>query len=364
MADDDYGLSPAKQVRAIDPPPIEYFPPRPRNPASHRIGLIGAGGISDFHLKNYASCGWNVVAIADRTLAKAEARRDAYFPAADVTTDAAGLIRREDITVLDITPHPEDRVGLVRAALEAGKHVLSQKPFVLDLAVGAELVVLAERKGVRLAVNQNGRWAPHFGYLRQAVASGLIGEVRSVDFSLQWDQTWIAGNPGFESIHHLVLFDFAIHWFDIATCLLGAQRAQSVSASVLRFDGQRFQPPALAAVVINYPQAQVRMSFNVHTTLGEEDVTTVVGSAGTLRSRGPGLNNQPAVDVFLPDGYVRVPLQGCWFESGFVGTMGELLRAIEEGREPDNSARSNLPALELCFAALRSTDQGGVPVRL
>lgn len=364
MAEDDYGLSPVKQSRIIEAPAVNYLPPRPRDPGRHRIGLIGAGGISEFHLKAYAGAGWNVVAIADRTLAKAEARRDAFFPQAEVTNDAVSLLERADITVLDITPHAKDRIPLVRAALLAGKHVLSQKPFVLDLAEGRELVALAERFGLRLAVNQNGRWAPHFSYLRHAVAGGLIGEVRSLDFNLQWDQTWIAGLEHFECMPHLVLFDFAIHWFDIVTCLMGAQRAESVSASVRSVVGQQFRPPALASVTINYPHAQVRMSFNAHTTLGEEDVTTVVGSEGTLRSRGPGLNDQPAIEVYLPSGQARVPLQGCWFESGFLGTMGELLCAIEEEREPENSARSNLPALELCFAALRSADQGGVPVGL
>lgn len=43
---------------------------------------------------------------------------------------------------------------------------------------------------------------------------------------------------------------------------------------------------------------------------------------------------------------------------GFRGTMGELLCAIEEGREPANSAANNLRTLELCFAALKSADTG------
>ena len=42
-------------------------------------------------------------------------------------------------------------------AIRAGKHILSQKPFVTDLAVGKKLVAAAERRGVKLAVNQNGR---------------------------------------------------------------------------------------------------------------------------------------------------------------------------------------------------------------
>jgi predicted dehydrogenase len=100
------------------------------------------------------------------------------------------------------------------------------------------------------------------------------------------------------------------------------------------------------------------MSFNAHTKYGEEDATTVVGTKGTLRSRGPGLNNQPEMEVHLDDGSAKVPLEGSWFESGFRGTMGELLCAIEEDREPVHSARTNLKSLELCFAALESANTG------
>jgi predicted dehydrogenase len=92
--------------------------------------------------------------------------------------------------------------------------VLSQKPFVLDLDVGERLVALADARNVRLAVNQNGRWAPHFSYLRQAIAAGLLGDLVSAHLSVHWDHTWTVGTP-FEEIHDLVLYDFGIHWFDI-----------------------------------------------------------------------------------------------------------------------------------------------------
>jgi predicted dehydrogenase len=355
--DDDYGLSPAKEIVEIDPPAVDYKPPRPER-YHPKIGLIGTGGISEFHLKNYRACGYEVAALASRTRAKAEARRDQFYPAADVYDDHRAILERDDIDVVDVTPHPSDRLPILREAIEAGKHVLSQKPFVLDLADGEELVALAEAKGVKLAVNQNGRWAPHFSYLRQAVAAGLIGRVTSLDFSLQWDQTWIKGTSEFENIHHLILFDFAVHWFDIATCIMAGQTPSRVTASAIRYDEQVYRPPALAAAIVEYPGAQVRMSFNAHTTLGEEDVTTVVGTKGTLRSRGPGLNDQPGMEVYLEAGRCRVPLESCWFEAGFQGTMGELLCAIEADREPNHSAKSNLKSLELCFAALASADRG------
>ena len=72
--DDDYGLSPDKEKKTIAAPQVDYLPPRPKssNPA---IGLIGTGGISEFHLRNYKTGGFNVAAISSRTKSKAEARR-------------------------------------------------------------------------------------------------------------------------------------------------------------------------------------------------------------------------------------------------------------------------------------------------
>ncbi len=84
---------------------------------------------------------------------------------------------------------------MIEAALEAGKHVLSQKPFVLDLDFGRRMVDLADARGVKLAVNQNGRWAPHFSYMRAGDRAGLIGDAAlGCHVAVHWDHSWIAGH--------------------------------------------------------------------------------------------------------------------------------------------------------------------------
>jgi len=352
-----YGLSPEKQEGHFAPSPINYRPPFPKS-YRPKIGVIGAGGIAGSHLANYRTLGLDIAAICDINPAAATARRDEFFPQARVTVNYRDILDDPTIAVVDITLHPKDRVLIVREAIEAGKHVLSQKPFVLDLAEGRELVKLAERANVRLAVNQNGRWAPHFSYLRQAVAGGVIGDVISVDFAACWDHTWIKGKPAFENIHHVVLYDFAIHWFDILTCFLAGRRAESVFAQVAAFPGQAYTPPSQASVCVSYPGALARMGFNAHTLFGEEDSTTIIGSKGLLRARGPSLNEQSRVDIFTAEGVASAELEGDWFTNGFQGSMGELLCAIEENREPYHSAANNLASLELCFAALASADSG------
>ena len=353
----DYGLSPEKPSVTIAAPSIQYLPPKPKkyNP---KIALIGTGGISEYHLKAYQKCGFEVTALANRTVGKAKTLRDKYFPKASIHQDFQEILRMEEVEVIDVTPHPADRLPILYDCLNARKHVLSQKPFVLDIEEGKKLTELANNKGTKIAVNQNGRWAPHFSYMRNAIALGLIGEVASIDFCLQWDQTWIRGIPSFEKMDNLILFDFAIHWFDITACMMKDQKPIRIYASTTRHAKQLFQPPALASVIIDYPETQVRMSFNSHCTKGEEDTTTIVGTTGTLRSRGPGLNEQPKIEIHLENGSTHVPLQGNWFESGFQGTMGELLCSIEEDRAPYHSAHHNLKTLELCFAAEESAKLG------
>ncbi len=357
MADETepaYGLSQIRRAAAISAPKLPYQPPRPRT-YFPKIGLIGAGGISEYHLRTYREMGLEVVSLCDVRQERAEQRRAQFFPEAKVVSDYRDVLRDDAVEVVDVATHPEERLPILEACLQTGRHVLSQKPFVIDLEEGERLVALADAQGVQLAVNQNGQWAPHFSYLREAVHQGIIGPVSSIDFTLQWDHTWIQGTP-FEEIHHLLLYDFAVHWFDITSVLLADRRPRQVFASVQRTAYQEVAPPFLAQVVLDFEDAQVRMALNAHVTWGQEDRTTVVGRDGTLRAFGPGLNDQQ-VQLWTRDGTAMADLQGCWFDNGFQGTMGELLCAIEQQREPAHSARKNLRSLELCFAALASADQ-------
>lgn len=354
-----YGLSDVQQSDSIDAPALDYLP-RPIDSPAPRLGLIGAGGIAEYHLRAYQKLGLDVVAICDINREQAVARQREFYPDARVVDDYRELLRDDSIEVVDVATHPAARVEIVRAALMARKHVLSQKPFVLDLDVGQELVDLADKQQVQLAVNQNGRWAPHFAYLLAAIQQGVVGSVASVDFSLQWDHTWTVATP-FNEIHHLILYDFAIHWFDIATAFMDGAMAESVSASVRRTSYQQAKPPFLAQVALNYPNAQVRMGFNAHVQYGQEDRTIVAGERGTLRAFGPSLNEQQ-VQLWTAAGTAHPDLQGCWFENGFEGTMAELLYAIHHRVEPSNSAAKNLNSLAVCFAGIASANTG-TPVR-
>ena len=353
---------------------LRGLPYQPTDPKDYQpgIGLIGCGAITIEHLRAYRAAGYRVLALCDVDKKRADERQAEFYPDAMVTTDYQQVLERDDIEVVDITTHPPQRPPLVEAALRAGKHVLSQKPFVTDLAVGRRLADLADDQGVLLAVNQNGRWAPHFSLIRQAVRAGLIGEVTGVHLAVHWDHSWIGGTP-FEDVRHLILYDFAIHWFDFTTTIMQASASASeqsapasdvaepaqpqlVCASIARSAGQTVKPDMLGEAIVNFPTAQASLVFNGDVKFGASDRTVVTGTKGTLISDGPDLDHQQ-LSLTTADGTVSAPLEGAWFPDGFHGTMGELLCAIEEGREPSHSARNNLASLELCFAAVESADR-------
>ena len=343
----------------VEAPLLDYRPPMPRD-RTVPIGLVGAGGISATHLEAYKAYGLNVAAICDRHLDRARARRDAYFPAARATSRIEDVIGDPAILVVDLTLHPEERAPLIERALEAGQHVLSQKPFVHDLAVGRALVDLAERRGLHLAVNQNGRWAPHLSYLREAVRAGHVGEVTAVHVSIQWDHGWIAGTR-FAEMPHVILEDFSIHWFDFLASLVG-DRAERVFATSARAAGQSLSAGLLAQAMIAFEGGQASLAFDGNSRFGASDTTTVVGTEGVLRSIGPDLGRQ-RVELHTAAGVAQPALEGHWFREGFAGTMGALLCAIETGKAPIHAAQANLIGLRICQAA-RDSARTGKPVDL
>jgi predicted dehydrogenase len=352
---DDYALV-AKAATEVEAPHLPYHPPMPRDRRA-AIALVGAGGISGAHLDAYARYGLNVIAICSRDLERARARRDAYFPGAGITDDFDSLLRDPSLSVLDLATHADARLDLMRRALNAGKHVLSQKPFVDSLDDGRELVELAARRNVKLAVNQNGRWAPHLAYIREAVRAGLVGEVTGVHVEIRWDHGWIAGTP-FEALDDLILWDFGIHWFDFLASIIG-DRARFVYATATRAGGQTARPPLLAQALVAFDGGQASLVFDGATCYGARDSTAIIGARGVAFSHGPDLGRQ-TVELHTEAGVARPQLSGAWFNDGFAGAMGELLRAIEDDREPLHSARGNLGSLRLCQAALRSV-RAGVP---
>lgn len=351
-------VSPQEVLPSAGPHPGEQVNYRPHRPDDYDPGivLVGCGGIARHHLEAYRDGGLSVAALVDVNLQAATTLRDRFYPDAEVFSDYRDALRSTNAEVFDVATHPQVRPTIIRECLKARRHVLSQKPFVLDLDEGRQLVELADAYGVYLAVNQNGRWAPHFSYLREAVAAGLLGQTFALRMSVDWDHTWVAGTA-FEHVKHLVLYDYAIHWFDMVRCLLPHSRVQRVYATTTRAPHQTIMPALLGQVLIELDSAQASLTFDAMVEHAPEERTYLAGTHGVALSIGKG-NNDQEVTLTTDEGVYRPRLIGRWFPDGFRGTMCELLSSIHEKRPTLISGEDNLHSLGLCFAAIESARTG------
>jgi predicted dehydrogenase len=99
-------------------------------------------------------------------------------PGASVDDEPMRVIARDDIDLIVIATPNDTHAPLARLAIEAGKHVVIDKPFALDMDEARSLIAFAAEKGVLLSVFHNRRWDSDFLTVRDALRSGVIGEAR------------------------------------------------------------------------------------------------------------------------------------------------------------------------------------------
>jgi predicted dehydrogenase len=141
-----------------------------------RVGVLGAGAWAcGAHLPGYRRdprC--RVVAIADTDIDRARrAAHDFDIPVA--SADARELIGRDDIDAIDVCTPSHTHFELAWSALEAGKHVLCEKPVAYDFRDTRRARDLARQKGLKTKVGLTFRYSPAMRYMRELVADGFIG---------------------------------------------------------------------------------------------------------------------------------------------------------------------------------------------
>lgn len=162
---------------------------------------------------------------------KADAVRAAYPDVAVVGDVAALLADPATELVVIATPNPT-HAPIARAALEAGKHVVIDKPFALDPVEGAELIALAARAGRMLSVFHNRRWDGDFLTVEALVRGGRLGPVSRAEFC--WDRHRAAIKPGWREeagVGSGLLADLGPHLIDQALRLFGPP--DSLSADIV-----------------------------------------------------------------------------------------------------------------------------------
>jgi predicted dehydrogenase len=142
-----------------------------------RVGVIGAGRwAASAHLPGWTrSPLGEVVMICDLDAEMAAARaRQFAIPA--VTTDYEKLLQRADIDVVDIVTRGDNHQELTFAALEAGKHVLVEKPVCHDYQDVWRAHRLAQSKGLKTKVGLTFRYAPAVQYMFELIHEGFVGQ--------------------------------------------------------------------------------------------------------------------------------------------------------------------------------------------
>lgn len=333
--------------------------PRPREPGRLGIGVVGSGNIvENAHLPSYRSAGFRVVAITSRS--EAHARRVAGATGIDrVHPSLDALLNDPEVDVVDVAVPPDLQPPVVMRATAAGKHVLAQKPLAVTLRDASALVDAARRAGVTLAVNQNGRWDPSINAARRLLAEGILGERLLASLTMHVTMPWQAyyKDPRYS---RLMLLHMSVHHIDQMRLLFGDPAR--VWAYGRRTPGQEQFGETIAHYALLYDDGFVASGLDdgvdwstdfgiTYRLQGTEGV--MLGEIGWPRLTRSTLRTQRKGEAK----WTELEFSRMWFPDAFSATMGELLCAIEEGREPSHSGRDNLGTMRAVMAAYRSIDE-------
>jgi predicted dehydrogenase len=349
------------------------------------------------------------VALAGRDLSRAQAAAT-QFGWNEGVADWRELIARDDIQIIDILTPGDSHAEIAIAALEAGKHVLCEKPLAKDVAEAQRMTEAAQAaaaKGVRSMVAFNYRQVPALGLAKQLIDAGRLGEIRQV--RAVYLQDWIV-DPNFPLTWRLqkdrsgagALGDIGSHIIDAAQFITG-QRLLGVSGTVETFVKQRPLEAARtgantglgaeastefgevtvddAAAFYGRGDGGALMTFEAsRMALGRKNgmKIEVNGSKGSIAFDFESMNELHFFDGTLPDaenGFRRIlatepehPGVSNWWPAGhglgydhpFVHELQEFLGAIADERDPSPSFADGLQVQQVLDAVQRSAENDSV----
>ena len=211
-----------------------------------RTAIIGTGFMGRVHLEAVRRVEYvETVAIVGRN-ADAARRLGAGFSIPTITSDYHDVLRDSTIDAVHICTPNAQHFPMAKEALEAGKHVICEKPLATSVEQGEELVALSERRGVRNCVCHNLRYYPMVQQMRRMREDGDLGEILAVQGTyfqdwLLYDTDWnwrVDANAGGPS---RCMADIGSHWFDMAEHVTGL-RVTSLCTDLQTFHRTRKQP--------------------------------------------------------------------------------------------------------------------------
>jgi predicted dehydrogenase len=343
--------------------PLHYLPRLPHR-KDFRIGCIGAGFIMRAcHLVAYRQAGFNPVAIASRTPAHAQAVAQQHgIPRCYDTIEQ--LLDDSAIEVLDIAVPPDKQPNILLAACRHNSHIrgiLAQKPLALSVAEARRCVEACQAAGIALAVNQNMRYDQSVRAMKDLLQRGWIGEpvlgtidMRAIPHWMPWSENLPSLSTFVMSIHHLDTFRY---WFGTPERVLASTRPDprtrfphndGINLYILEYDnGCRasawddvWTGPAREGCA-----ADIAIRWRVEGTEGL--------ARGTIGWPSYPQRTPSTIDFATrrqPNVWQQPRWAEVWFPDAFIGTMAQLLCALEEGSEPEISGRDNLETIALCQA--------------
>jgi predicted dehydrogenase len=344
--------------------PLNYLPTLPHR-KDWRIGCAGAGFIMrDCHLVAYRNAGFNPVAIASRnptTAAEVASRHG--IPTVHDTVES--LLANPDVEILDVAVPPDAQPELIRRAVELGagrlRGILAQKPLALTVADAKDLVKRCADAGIALAVNQNMRYDQSVRACKDLLTRGWLGEpvLATIDMRAipHW-MPWAEGMPSLStfvmSIHHLDTFRY---WFGTPDRVLASTRpdprtrfphTDGLNLYILEYDtGARASSwdDVWAGPCREGAAGDIGIRWRVEGTEGL--------ARGTIGWPSYPAKTPSTLDystLRTPNTWISPRWPEVWFPDAFVGTMAQLLSAVEDGTEPEISGRDNLETIALCEA--------------
>lgn len=185
-------------------------------------GLIGAGRFGRYAAGHYAGLDpIRLVAVADAEPERAREAAEALN--IEPSESPAALLARDDIELVHVAVPPDGHATAVRQALEAGKHVLCEKPLATDLAEAELLMDLAHERGLVLGINQVMRYTPLGELVKQIVDDKLLGEPIHGWFENEAQDETIEPGHWFWSPQRSggIFIEHGVHFFDLFSWWLG-----------------------------------------------------------------------------------------------------------------------------------------------
>src|SRR5437879_7173146 len=219
--------------------------------------IIGFGNSGQTFLAPFidANPGFDLKKISTSDPAKA-AKAKSVYPNTEVVNDADAIINDPDIELVLVGTPNTSHLGLTKAALLAGKHVIVEKPFTITAADADELIALAKQQNRILSVHHNRRFDSGHNTVKKVIASKALG--RLVEYEVHYDRFRRELRPGAWREKALpgsgVLYDLGAHLIDGALELFGMP--DEITCMMLT------QRPGLKVednfeIILNYPDIKV-----------------------------------------------------------------------------------------------------------